>query len=304
MPLKKSYLCPIILGYSSIKLRPTDVDTNWDLVIKPQQGLLDINFKEIWNYRDLLFLFVKRDIITVYKQTILGPVWFFIQPVMTMLVYIVVFGNIAGIDTDGLPQALFYLSGIIIWNYFSECFMQTSNTFTQNQDIFGKVYFPRLIMPLSKVVSGLIKFAIQFILFFVVYLYFFAKGAIEVPGIALVLVPYLIMLMAFLGLGFGLIFTSLTTKYRDLKFLIQFGVQLLMYATPIIYPMSLLEGTMKKVLFYNPLAHIIEAFKYAFLSVGELTATGLLYASVFALVTLVAGVLVFNKTERNFVDTV
>jgi lipopolysaccharide transport system permease protein len=276
----------------------------WDLIIEPQQGLLDVNFKEIWDYRDLLFLFVKRDVVTVYKQTVLGPIWFFVQPIMTMLVYIVVFGNIAGIPTDGIPKPLFYLSGIIIWNYFSECFLKTSDTFTVNQDMFGKVYFPRLIIPLSKVVSGLIKFFIQFILFLVVYLYFLVDGVPVQLGFELLLVPYFIVLMALLGLGFGLIFTSMTTKYRDLKFLIQFGVQLLMYATPIIYPMSEIPEKIRYFIFFNPLSHIVEGFKLAFLGQGSLTTSGLLYSSACTLIVLIVGILIFNKTEKTFVDTV
>ena len=276
----------------------------WDLIIEPQQGLLDVNFKEIWNYRDLLFLFVKRDVVTVYKQTVLGPIWFFVQPIMTMLVYILVFGNIAGIPTDGIPKPLFYLSGIIIWNYFSECFLKTSDTFTVNQDMFGKVYFPRLIMPLSKVVSGLIKFFIQFFLFMVVYLYFLVDGVPVQLGVELLLVPYFIVLMALLGLGFGLIFTSMTTKYRDLKFLIQFGVQLLMYATPIIYPMSEIPEKIRYFIFFNPLSHIVEGFKLAFLGQGSLTTSGLLYSSFCTLIVLIVGILIFNKTEKTFVDTV
>lgn len=277
----------------------------WDLIIKPQQKLLNLNLKEIWQYRDLLTMFVKRDVVTVYKQTVLGPIWFFVQPIMTMLVYIVVFGNIAEISTDDIPKPLFYLSGIIIWNYFSECFMQTSDTFSQNQDMFGKVYFPRLIMPLSKVVSGLIKFLIQFSLFLLIYLYFFIVEDLSVSiSWTILLVPYLIVLMACLGLGFGLIFTSMTTKYRDLRFLVQFGVQLLMYATPIIYPMNLIEGRLKTIISLNPLAHVVEAFKYGFLGRGELSAYGLVYATIFAIVTLVLGILIFNKTEKSFVDTI
>lgn len=276
----------------------------WDLVIKPQQKLLNLNLKEIWQYRDLLTMFVKRDVVTVYKQTVLGPIWFFVQPIMTMLVYVVVFGNIAEISTDEIPKPLFYLSGIIIWNYFSECFMQTSDTFSQNQDMFGKVYFPRLIMPLSKVVSGLIKFFIQFTLFLFIYFYFIVDGLPISISWTVLLVPYLIVLMACLGLGFGLIFTSMTTKYRDLRFLVQFGVQLLMYATPIIYPMSLIEGTLKTVIGLNPLAHVVEAFKYGFLGRGELSAFGLAYATIFAIVILILGILIFNKTEKSFVDTI
>lgn len=276
----------------------------WDLVIKPQQKLLNLNLKEIWQYRDLLTMFVKRDVVTVYKQTVLGPIWFFVQPIMTMLVYVVVFGNIAEISTDEIPKPLFYLSGIIIWNYFSECFMQTSDTFSQNQDMFGKVYFPRLIMPLSKVVSGLIKFFIQFTLFLLIYFYFIVDGLSISISWTVLLVPYLIVLMACLGLGFGLIFTSMTTKYRDLRFLVQFGVQLLMYATPIIYPMSLIEGKLKTVIGLNPLAHVVEAFKYGFLGRGELSAFGLAYATIFAIVILILGILIFNKTEKSFVDTI
>lgn len=276
----------------------------WDLIIKPQQKLLNLNLKEIWQYRDLLTMFVKRDVVTVYKQTVLGPIWFFVQPIMTMLVYVVVFGNVAGISTDGIPKPLFYLSGIIIWNYFSECFMQTSDTFSQNQDMFGKVYFPRLIMPLSKVVSGLIKFFIQFSLFLVTYLYFIVDGVPISISWSILLIPYLIVLMACLGLGFGLVFTSMTTKYRDLRFLVQFGVQLLMYATPIIYPMSLIEGRLKTIIGLNPLAHVVEAFKYSFLGSGELSMYGLTYTTIFALVILTLGVLVFNKTEKSFVDTI
>ncbi|WMX15203.1 ABC transporter permease [Aureispira sp. CCB-E] len=276
----------------------------WDLIIKPQQKLLSLNLKEIWQYRDLLTMFVKRDVVTVYKQTILGPIWFFVQPIMTTLVYVVVFGNIAGIATDGIPKPLFYLSGIVIWNYFSECFLQTSDTFAQNQDMFGKVYFPRLIMPLSKVVSGLIKFFIQFTLFLIVYFYFVIKGVPVVISWSMLLIPYLIILMASLGLGFGLIFTSMTTKYRDLKFLVQFGVQLLMYATPIIYPMSLIEGQLKLAIALNPLAHVIEAFKYSFLGEGELSIIGLTYSTIFATVVLLIGILIFNKTEKSFVDTI
>ncbi|MCP4440174.1 MAG: ABC transporter permease [Aureispira sp.] len=276
----------------------------WDLVIKPSKGLLNFNFKELWRYRDLLTMFVKRDVVTLYKQTVLGPIWFFIQPIMTMVVYVVVFGNIAEIPTDGIPQPLFYLSGIIIWNYFSECFIQTSDTFAQNQNIFGKVYFPRLIMPMSKVASGLIKFFIQFFLFLGVFIYYMTQGVCFSFSLSLLLIPYLIMLMAGLGLGFGLIFTSMTTKYRDLKFLVQFGVQLLMYATPIIYPMSMLEGRLKDVIYLNPLAHVVESFKYVFLGQGDLSFYGLLYASIFTAVIVFMGMLIFNKTERNFVDTI
>lgn len=276
----------------------------WDLVIRPRRSIFQIDIKAIWEYRDLLAMFVKRDIVVVYKQTILGPLWFFIQPIMTTLIYIIVFGRIAQISTDGVPMILFYLSGIIMWNYFSECFNITAKTFTENAGIFGKVYFPRLIMPLSKVISGLIKFGIQFGLFLIVYFYFLFHTESIHPNISLLLVPYLIVLMALLGLGFGIIFTSLTTKYRDLNFLISFGVQLLMYATPVIYPVSAIPEKYKLYILANPMTPIIEAFKHAFLGTGYLNTGSLLYATAFTTVILLMGVIIFNKTEQNFIDTV
>lgn len=279
---------------------------NWDLVIKPHKGLLDVDLKELWDYRDLLFMFVKRDIVTVYKQTVLGPLWFIVQPVLTMLMFMVVFGTIAKIEVGTVPPPLFYLAGIIIWTYFSDCFIQTSDTFTTNANIFGKVYFPRLIMPLSKVVSGLVKFFIQLVLFLIVYLYYwFSLGSVSFQLSLIWLLPILVILMAGLGLGFGLIFSAMTTKYRDLKFLLQFGVQLLMYATPVIYPATNLpDGTLKQLMFYNPLSHIVESFKRIFLGEGMLTVEGLIYASVVTFAVLILGILVFNRTERSFVDTV
>ena len=279
---------------------------DYDLIIRPKRHAFDINFREIWQYRDLLRMFVKRDIITVYKQTILGPIWFIVQPILTTAIYMVVFGRIAQISTDGTPQALFYLSGITIWNYFAESFNTTANTFIQNANIFGKVYFPRLIMPISKVVSGLIKFAIQFGFFLVIYFYFILKGNPNVnPNWTIALLPVYVALMAAYGLGAGIIFTSLTTKYRDLKFLLTFGVQLLMYASPVIYPVSTIpDGTMKTIILYNPFTPILEGFKYAFLGAGHFSWWGLGYSVLFAAVLLTVGIVVFHKTERNFIDTV
>ena len=279
---------------------------DYDLIIRPKKHAFDINFKEIWDYRDLLKMFVKRDIITVYKQTVLGPIWFIVQPILTTLIYMVVFGRIAQISTDGTPQALFYLSGITIWNYFAESFNTTADTFIQNANIFGKVYFPRLIMPISKVVSGLIKFAIQFGFFLIIYFYFILKGTPSVnPNWTIALLPVYVALMAAYGLGAGIIFTSLTTKYRDLKFLLTFGVQLLMYASPVIYPVSTIpEGTMKTIILYNPFTPILEGFKYAFLGAGHFSWWSLGYSIVFAVVLLTIGIVVFHKTERNFIDTV
>lgn len=279
---------------------------NYDLIIRPKRHAFDINFKEIWAYRDLLKMFVKRDIITVYKQTVLGPIWFIVQPILTTLIYIVVFGNIAKISTDGVPQPLFYLAGITIWNYFAESFNTTAKTFTENAAIFGKVYFPRLIMPFAKVTSGLIKFGIQFILFMAIYLYYIFSGDTSVnPNWNIALLPVYLMLMAAYGLGAGIIFTSLTTKYRDLTFLLAFGVQLLMYASPVIYPLSTIEDPMLyKLALYNPFTPILEGFKYAFLGAGQFSWLSLGYSAVVAAILLVSGIVIFHKTERNFIDTV
>lgn len=279
-------------------------EESWDLIIQPKRHLLDINLHEIWQYRDLLYMFVHRDIVTVYKQTILGPIWFFVQPILTMAVYVLVFGNIANISTDNIPRPLFYLAGIVMWNYFAETFNRTSSTFTSNATIFGKVYFPRLIVPLSLVFSGLIKFFIQFGLFLVVYLYFlFTRSDIH-PNLWIFATAYALLLMAGLGIGFGITFSSLTTKYRDLTFLVQFGVQLAMYATPIIYPMSTLSGKLRDILWWNPIAHIIEVFKYGFIGAGEVSTAGLAYSTVFTITSLFIGVVIFNRTEQTFMDTV
>jgi len=273
--------------------------------IKPKKNLLDINFKEIWFYRDLLYMFVKRSIITVYKQTILGPIWFILQPVMTTAMYMLVFGRIAKISTDGLPQILFYLSGIVIWNYFSESFNLTAQTFNQNAQIFGKVYFPRLIIPLAEILSGLIKFFIQFSIFIIIYLYFLLSGNTTIqPNWTLVLVPVYIALMAGIGLAAGLIFSSLTTKYRDLNHLLTFGIQLLMYATPVIYPVSTVPEKYKIFIQANPLTPILEGFKYAFLGAGHFSWDTLAYSGGFMTILLFIGIIIFHQTERNFIDTV
>lgn len=277
----------------------------WDLEIKPQSHLLDINFKDLWRYRDLLRMFVKRDVITVYKQTILGPIWFIVQPILTTAIYILVFGKIANISSDGIPRVLFYLAGITIWNYFSESFNQTSKTFKENANIFGKVYFPRLIMPLSKITSGLIKFGIQLGFFLVIFAVFLIGGnqAIQ-PNWYICSLPLLVLLMAGLGLGFGIIFTSLTAKYRDLTFLIQFGVQLLMYATPVIYPVSTIPEKYKTLIMLNPMSSIVEGFKYSFLGAGNFSWFWLGYSAAFMLITMFIGIIIFNRTEKNFMDTV
>jgi lipopolysaccharide transport system permease protein len=281
---------------------------DWDLVIKGHTSLFDLNFNDLWRYRDLLLMFVKRDFVSFYKQTVLGPLWFFIQPIFTTLVFTFVFGNLAGISTDGLPQQLFYLTGITSWNYFSDCLTKTSTVFRDNANIFGKVYFPRLIMPLSIVVSNLVRFGVQLLLMvaMMVYFYFFpTAGTSFAPSIGLLLFPVLVLLMALLGLGLGLIITAMTTKYRDLTFLVTFGVQLLMYGTTVIYPLSYARekgyGTWVEL---NPMTGIIEAFRYAFLGKGEFTLWSIGYSVVVTLVILFLGILIFNKTEKNFVDTI
>ncbi|WP_333875336.1 ABC transporter permease [Flavobacterium sp.] len=277
---------------------------DWDLIIKGHTSLFDIKFKDLWHYRDLLFLFVKRDFVSFYKQTILGPLWFFIQPIFTTIVFSLVFGKLAGISTDGLPQFLFYLSGITAWNYFADCLTKTSTVFKDNVNIFGKVYFPRLIIPLSIVVSNLVRFGVQLLLFFGVMVYFSLNGAAFEMTYAVFFFPVLILMMALLGLGAGLIITAITTKYKDLSFLITFGVQLLMYGTTVIYPLSAAPESFKKYIELNPMTGIIEAFRYAFLGKGEFTVWSIGYSAVFTLVVLFLGIIIFNKTEKNFVDTI
>ena len=278
---------------------------DYTTIIKPQSKLFEIDFKEIWRYRDLLVMFIKRDIVAQYKQTILGPTWYFIQPALTTIMYMVVFGGIAGISTDGLPQPLFYLAGIVLWQYFSECLNKTSATFTQNQHIFGKVYFPRLISPLSNVLSNLVRMSIQFLLFLIVYVYYVAVGVDVMPNAYALLLPLLIVMLAGLSLGFGIIISSMTTKYRDLTILFTFIVQLWMYATPVIYPLSTISNEKIRMLMgINPLTSIFEAFKYGMLGVGQFSWGGLGYSFGFMVVLLLVGVVVFNKVQRSFMDTV
>lgn len=282
------------------------IDEEWSTVIKPRESLLDVDFKEIWKYRDLWSLFVKRDIITQYKQTVLGPLWYFVQPIMTTIMYMVVFGGIAGISTDGLPQALFYLSGICMWQYFSECMTKTSNTFVSNAGVFGKVYFPRLIVPLSTVTSNLIRFGIQFMLFLVVYIYYVVFTDVNVgPNLYALLFPVLVLMLAGLGLGFGILFSSMTTKYRDLTLLLGFFVHLWMYATPVIYPLSMITNEkLKFVMSLNPLTGILEAFKYGMLGTGSFSWMALGYSFLFMVALLALGIVVFNRVQRSFMDTV
>ena len=274
-------------------------------VIKPKNKLFEVDFKEIWQYRDLLSMFVKRDIITQYKQTILGPAWFFIQPALTTAMYMLVFGGIAQISTDGLPQPLFYLAGIVLWGYFSDCLNKTSSTFTTHQAIFGKVYFPRLIVPLSNVISNLVRMGIQFLLFIGVYIYFtLIKGVHVSPNVYALLFPVLVVMLAGLSLGFGIIISSMTTKYRDLTILFTFFVQLWMYATPVIYPLSTMPEKYQWIIVLNPLTSIFEAFKYGTMGVGAFSWSQLGYSFVFMVALLGIGIVVFNKVQRSFMDTV
>ncbi len=278
----------------------------WTTLIKPKNNLFDINFRELWQYRDLCALFVKRNIITQYKQTILGPLWYLIQPLMTTILYMVVFGGIAKISTDGLPQPLFYLAGICLWQYFSDCLTKTSNTFVTNANIFGKVYFPRLIVPISDVLSNLVRFLIQFMLFLAVYAYYqlFTPLTIHTNWYAL-LIPVLVLIEAGLALGFGILFSSLTTKYRDLQLLLSFFVTLWMYATPVIYPLSTITNRkLYLVMSLNPLTGLIEAFKYGMLGVGQFSWFALGYSFLFMVVLLMLGIVIFNKVQRSFMDTV
>jgi len=279
----------------------------WDMVIEPRSHIFQLHLKEVWKYKYLLWMFVKRDLVSVYKQTVLGPVWFFIQPILTTITYVVIFSNIAGISTDGLPAIPFYLAGISIWNYFAETLNATSNTFLANAGIFGKVYFPRLVLPLSKIISGLIKFGIQFLLFVLVLLYFLFKDGSVHPDIAgiLVVTPIVLFIMAGLGLGLGLILSALTTKYRDLAFLISFGIQLGMYATPVIYPISKITSQKYKWLIEaNPMSSLVEAFRKVYLGKGAFSWTWMGYSFVCMAVLVVLGTIVFNRVEKSFMDTV
>lgn len=278
---------------------------HWDMVIEPREKAWSLRLNEVWRYRDLLLLLVRRDFIAFYKQTILGPVWFFIQPLLTTLMYLLIFGKIAGLSTDGIPGLLFYLAGVTCWGYFSESLTKTSDTFIANASIFGKVYFPRLVIPLSIILSNMIRLGIQFILFLIVWIYYvgFTNENVH-PNWAIALLPVLVLLMAFQGLGLGIIFTALTTKYRDLRFLLTFGVQLLMFATPVVYPLSLAPEKYRWVFVANPFTAIVETFRYAFTGAGSFSWYQLGYSTLVTIIIVLLGTLIFNKTERTFMDTV
>jgi len=277
---------------------------DWTLVIRPGTGWFELHLGDLWRYRDLVSLFVRRDFVSLYKQTILGPLWFIIQPLLTTLTFTLIFGNIARLSTDGLPKILFYLSGITAWSYFSDCLMKTSDTFNGNSSLFGKVYFPRLAVPMSIVISNLIKFGIQLGLFLGFYFYFLAKGAEIHVTWALLLLPVLVLLMAALGLGSGIIVSAMTTRYRDFRYLVQFGTQLLMYSTPVIFPLSKLPEQYRWIMLANPMTPVIETFRFAFLGTGTFSWPLLGISAAATTLILAAGVLLFNRVEKTFMDTV
>ena len=279
-------------------------EENWDLVIKPKRGWFDLDLKDIWRYRDLIGLFVKRDFVVFYKQTILGPLWYLIQPLFTTFVFTIMFGNIAKISTDGIPPFLFYLSGTVGWNYFANCLNGTSNTFINNAGIFGKVYFPRLIIPISTVIINMAQFLIQMSLFLVMYLFYYLTGTDIHPSIWVLGIPLALLQMALLGLGMGILISSLTTKYRDLVFLMTFGVQLWMYATPVVYPSSIIPKQYLAYYMLNPMASVIETFRYAFLSHGTLEPAYMAISWGVTLIILFLGVILFHRVEKSFMDTV
>ena len=276
---------------------------NWSHIIQPKNKWFEINFREIWEYRDLILIFVKRDIVSTNKQTVLGPLWFFLAPLFTVFIYTFVFNGIAGISTDGIPAPLFYLAGTTLWNYFQSCFMATTTTFSSNASLFGKVYFPRLVSPISTVLSNLLKFFIQFGMFLCLWSYYFYKGEVHL-NITVLFFPILIVLLAGISLGLGIIISSMTTKYRDLSYFISFGITLLMYVTPVIYPLSSIPSKFKFFIEYNPIAPIIEAFRYGFMGKGAFSLFDLGYSFIVMVVLLLVGTVLFNRTEKTFMDTV
>ena len=280
-----------------------DPQQQWTNVIDSKHSLFQLNLKEVWQYRDLVSMFVKRDFISSFKQTVLGPIWFFINPIFTTLTYLIIFGNIANLPTDGAPKVLFYLSGVMLWNYFSGSLTATSSTFVGNAGIFGKVYFPRLVTPISIVISNLMRFGVQFLLFLVLWIYYLVEGSVQ-PNIWILATPLLVILMAAFALGAGMIFSSLTTKYKDLNMLLGFGISLYMYATPVIYPISALKGIWKELAYYNPLTGIFECFKYGWMGKGDFSVPMLAISTFIIFAVLAIGTVIFNKVEKTFMDTV
>lgn len=279
------------------------VENTWSEIIEPKSKWFDIDFRELWNYRDLILIFVKRDMISIYKQTVLGPVWFLLGPLFTVFTFTFVFSKIAGISTDGVPAPLFYIAGTTLWNYFQTCFTATAGTFVANAGIFGKVYFPRLTAPIAVILSSLFKFGFQMLVFLSFWAYYVWHGQVH-PNLYVLLFPFLVLLMAGMSLGLGIIISALTTKYRDLNFFIGFGITILMYASPVIYPMSSVPASYKPFLEWNPIVPIIEAFRFGFMSAGAISLHGLLYSTIFTVIALTLGILLFNRVEKTFMDTV
>jgi lipopolysaccharide transport system permease protein len=281
-----------------------DQNENWTSILRPKRGLFDLRLRELWLSRDLIMLFVWRDFVSVYKQTILGPLWYLVQPLLTTIVFTIIFGRIAGLPTEGLPPFLFYMSGTVIWSYFAECLTKTSDTFISNANIFGKVYFPRLTVPISISISNLVSFFIQFLLFLAFISYFWLRGANVQPNYWILLTPLLLVMMAGMGLGGGIIVSSMTTRYRDLRYLVGFGTQLIMYATPVIYPVSAVPEKLQPLIELNPLTPIVESFRYAYLGSGTVSIYNLVYSLVWAIGLMIVGIIIFNKVEATFMDTV
>jgi lipopolysaccharide transport system permease protein len=279
-------------------------NTEWTTIIKAKQGWFNLNLKEALCYRDLIFLFVKRDFVAYYQQTILGPLWYIIQPLLSTIIFTIIFGNIAKIPTDGIPQPLFYMGGLALWNYFSTCLISTSSVFTSNSGIFGKVYFPRITVPISNIISNFLIFSLQFFLFFCFYIYYYINGANIHINYWILMIPLLILQSALLGLGFGIVISSLTTKYRDLKYLVSFGIQLWMYATPIVYPISQVPEKWRSLYSLNPMSQIIEMFRYAFLNTGNIKINDYFISLTITIIILFFGLLLFNKVEKSFMDKV
>lgn len=292
------------MNLNALKSEAVKDGKRWDVIIGPNRRLFDLQLRELWKYRDLVMLFVRRDFVAAYKQTILGPIWYLIQPLLTTITFTVIFGQIASLPTDGLPQFLFYMSGNVLWSYFAACLTKTSNTFVSNSHLFGKVYFPRLAVPISILISNLITFVMQFVFFLAFVGYFALRGSEIQPNLWILAFPLLIVIMAGHGLGFGILISAMTTKYRDLRFLVSFGVSLLMYATPVIIPASSVPERFQSLIRFNPITPLIEIFRYGFLGAGSVEPWGLVYSFVFMLVIVAIGSLVFNRVEANFMDTV
>lgn len=277
---------------------------NWTEIIEPKTKLLDLKFRELWRYRDLVFMFVRRDFVANYKQTILGPIWFFLQPLLTTITYLLVFGKMAGLSTDGMPMLIFYLSGVTVWNFFSETLTKTATVFKDNAQMFGKVYFPRLTMPFSIIISNLVRFGIQFLLFLIIWIWFLTQTNSLNPNLFILLTPALVIMMGLLALGLGMIISAMTTKYKDLIFLLTFGIQLLMFATPVIYPISSLPVNYQWIIQANPVSSIVETFRYAYLGSGTFSWLHLGYSTLITILMLLLGTIIFNRVEKSFTDTV